>query len=312
MNIYITLSKGSQKKIIDKLNRTKKFSSIEKLRDDRLLLTTQKPVYAHNLIILKRYYDLFESYNLVKKSKLYPNTAKNNNKQKSIYHIFFDVDSTLTHTGIRTLDREVKEAFELFKKQKCRLYFCTGRSHRDVKDLIDKYELQHCYGIAEAGGIIIGAGVSSLGYFKFGRRTEPDKLIKWMNKNKIEYKEDESQSNRLSEWVLIKESISLKKLKNAISDSKAKVEFYKTKNTLHITAKGVNKGAAIVYLTSDVLELDSQTYKTIGVGDSELDKKMFEFCDDSYAVGNDVKAKHKLKKSPPKAVLELYNTLFPF
>ena len=97
---------------------------------------------------------------------------KNSNQQSKIYHIFFDVDSTLTHTGIHTLDKEVKEAFELFKKRKCRLYFCTGRSPSDVKTLIDKYELKHGYGIAEAGGIIIGAGPARLGYYRFGKRTE--------------------------------------------------------------------------------------------------------------------------------------------
>ncbi len=57
------------------------------------------------------------------------------------------------------------------------LYFCTGRSSQDVKKLIKQYKTSP-YGIAENGGIIIN---SNLINDKFGDRTEPDKLIKYLS-----------------------------------------------------------------------------------------------------------------------------------
>jgi len=318
LKIYVIYRRGNQQRVFRKLNSLKLFSKIERQEKNQLRLETKKPIYAKNKLVLKKFVRFFESMKHVKEAKLYLDTEKEKHRRKKhskILHLFFDIDSTLTHTGVKTINKEVKSVFEDFKTHGCRIYFCTGRSVKDVKDLNEKYELGD-YGIAEGGGIIIGVGSSNLGYHRFGKRTEPDKFITYLNQNEIPYEEDSNQSNRLSEWVLRSKSIGKMVLRRAIGNSRAKVEPHFTKNTIHITGSGINKGTAINFLASDVLELDSKTHYTIGVGDSDLDIEMFNHCDESYAVGNDKKirrhARYRLKKMPPKSVSELYNRLFPY
>ena len=67
-----------------------------------------------------------------------------------IIHLFFDIDSTLTHPGIKELDRGVKRIFEKLRQQKCSVYFCTGRSDHEVRDLMQMYKTDD-YGVAENG-----------------------------------------------------------------------------------------------------------------------------------------------------------------
>ncbi len=255
-------------------------------------------------------------------TKFYPDQTephKRKSKPKKMddrrFHIFFDIDSTLTHTGIKTINRDVKDQFEKFKKHDCRIYFCTGRAMQEVYALNEKYDLGF-YGIAEAGGILLGDMHAGMNYRLLGKRTEPDTLVSYMKKTHIPFHEDPNQSNRLSEVVLLKKSIGVRSLNSAIKKSGAKVNYYRTKNTIHVTARGVNKGAAIEFLTSNVLRIGSNTDKVIGVGDSELDLKMFEYCNESYAVGRDEtvrkKATYKLRRPAPYAITELYGKLFPF
>lgn len=228
-------------------------------------------------------------------------------------HLFFDIDSTLTHPGVKILDRGVKSVFAKFRKQNCSVYFCTGRADHEVRELMKMYKTDD-YGIAENGGIIIN---SALPACKFGDRTEPDNLIAYMNNSQIPYCLDPDQQTRKTEYVITKESIKRSRLDKAVKDSGARVSIHESKNTYHVGKAGVDKGTAMVYLTGpDELELDRDAHLIVAVGDSDLDMPMFEHADRSYAVGNaDRAVKDKatvcLREKAPKAVAKIYDHLFP-
>ena len=228
-------------------------------------------------------------------------------------HLFFDIDSTLTHPGIKILDRGVRSVFAKFRKQKCSVYFCTGRADHEVRALMKMYKTDD-YGIAENGGIIIN---STLPACKFGDRAEPDKLITHMNNSQIPFCFDPDQQTRKTEYVIMKDSIKRSRLDKAVKDSGACVSIHESKNTYHVGKAGVDKGTAMVYLTGlDELGLDRETHLVVAVGDSDLDIPMFEHADRSYAVGNadravKAKATIRLRENAPKAVAEIYAHLFP-
>lgn len=230
-----------------------------------------------------------------------------------IVHLFFDIDSTLTHPGIKELDRGVKDTFRKLRCQKCSVYFCTGRSDHEVRDLIKMYKTDD-YGIAENGGIIIN---STLPAGKFGDRGEPDKLILYMNESHIQYNFDPDQQTRKTEYVIVKDSIKRGSLEKAVAESGARVDIHESKNTYHIGKAGINKGTAVEYLTGqNELGLDRTAHVVVAVGDSKLDIPMFQYADCSYAVGNaDPKVKDeatvRLREDAPKALAEIYGRLFP-
>lgn len=231
---------------------------------------------------------------------------------EKIIHLFFDIDSTLTHPGVAEINRDVKGMFEKFREQDCSVYFCTGRADHEVRGLMDICRTEK-YGIAENGGIIIN---STLPACKFGDRTEPDKLIRHMKEQKIDHCFDQGQKSRKTEHVIDKGSITRNKLNRAVTNSGACVEIHESKNTYHISKAGVNKGTAIDYLTGPKeLSLDKATHLVVAVGDSGLDIPMFKHADRSYAVGNANSAVKKkatvcLDKNAPEAVNEIYHDLF--
>lgn len=230
-----------------------------------------------------------------------------------LLHIFFDIDSTLTHPGIKILTHRVKTAFSKFRLQKCSVYFCTGRADHEVCELMEMYKTDD-YGIAENGGIIINSGLPAC---KHGDRSEPDKLITHMNERRISFCLDPDQQTRKTEYVITRDSITRQRLEKAARDSRARIDIHESKNTYHVGKVGINKGSAIDYLTGPKeLDLNSDTHLVVAVGDSELDLPMFERADRSYAVGNaDQKVKAAatvcLRAHAPDAVEELYDHLFP-
>ena len=303
------------------------------------MLTTIKPIYSTDERSIKKIQDILSKVSTISpyaffsyKKKVIKKVAKkkktkrvsDENSSKNL-HIFFDIDSTLTHGGISAISREVKSVFDQFKAHSCALYFCTGRAYQVVKRLTQRYGFGHEYGIAENGGIILGMGDADSGH-KHGDNTEPKKVLTHLKKNRIPFMEDPNQRNRKTEIVIDLTSISPRKIKNEIHNLRAKVECHKSKQAYHITKKGINKGSAIEVLTSEELELDSRNDKVIGVGDSELDLKMFEYCNEGYLVpSNDKQLKKKIQKDPklrnkvhflretaPYSVAELYKQLFPF
>ncbi len=155
-----------------------------------------------------------------------------------------------------------------------------------------------------------------------GDKRQPNKLIKYLLKKNISFQIDKNQQNRRTEYVLLTNSITENNLKRAISKSGAIIEYHTSKNTYHISAKNVNKGSAIAFLTGgDELSLDSTLDEVIAIGDSDLDFPMFKHADRSYLVGkpdNSLAKKIKgLKKKviqlplPPDALDEMYGDLFP-
>ncbi|RNJ75069.1 MAG: HAD-IIB family hydrolase [Nitrosopumilus sp. D6] len=240
---------------------------------------------------------------------------KTKKKNRKHYNIFFDIDSTITDSSRGNINSNVLHIFNKMKKQNTSIFFCTGRSKQMVKELIHSYNTSEC-GIAEAGGIVIGAEKP-----KYGNREEPDVLIKYLMDKDIKYEIDEKQQDRDTEHVIKSSSITEQKLNAAIKESRAKVECHKTKNTFHITAKGVNKGAAIDYLIgADNLNKNPDIDTFIAVGDSELDFSMFKQCNKSYLVAKPNTSIIKLARKAglkierlnpaPKAIKELYQLLY--
>ena len=236
-------------------------------------------------------------------------------KHKSrIIHIFADIDSTLTHTGTSAINKDVKSMIENIKEQNSEFYFCSGRSFQDINRLRKIYNTGE-YGIAENGGIILGMLEPKE---KFGDRSEPDKLMTYLLSN-FKVKIDPKQSNRMTEYVILLNSIKRSELKNAIKKCKAKVEIHTSKNTYHISKRGVNKGTAIEYLTSE-LNLDSKIHYHVAVGDSDLDMPMFRYVDKGFLINPDKKMKEECKKikkikfigNTPKALKNMYQDLFPY
>ena len=321
MTIYIFCKSNSRDKTISKLKKTKIFSKIIKVEDANMLALKTKDPYDECKRILEIQKKL-RKISTIRSFKFYPlgikkgktQTADITPRRRKILHIFFDIDSTLTHQGITTLNRNVKEMFGKFIEQNCYVYFCTGRSSQDVKKLIKIYKTSP-YGIAENGGIIIN---SSLPYEKFGDRTEPDKLIQYLTIQNIPYELDVNQQSRKTECIIMKEKIERSKLIRAAKKSKADVEIHASKNTYHISKKGVNKGSAIEYMISnEELDLGCDRHEIIAVGDSDLDIPMFEHVDYSYAVKDAAdtvkkKAKYTLKNKAPKAIEEVYCKLFTY
>ena len=330
MIIHLFCEPKSIVKTIPKLKKTGIFSNIikSKYSTDKLLLETKIPLYNDENDKILKIQKTLREIGTIRSFTFYPfkiskkkiNRKKITHKRnkpfkEKIRHIFFDIDSTLTHQGVQTLNNNVKETFERFMENNCSIYFCTGRSSKKVRELIKMYKTSP-YGIAENGGIIINA--SSLPNEKFGDKTEPDKLINYLMAQKIPHRLDASQQSRKTEHIIIKNTLTKKCLNQAIRKSKAQVEVHTSKNTYHISKNGINKGSAIEYIISEEeLGLSSDINEIIAVGDSDLDIPMFKIADSSYAVGNanltvKKKAKYRLKNNPPKAIEELYNKLFVY
>ncbi len=266
MIIHIFCKPDGIAKTISKLKGIKIFSEIKKLdQPDMLWLKTKDPLYDNEkdkiLSVNKKLLDI----QTIRSFSFYPfkSGRMGQTTKAKIKHIFFDIDSTLTHKGITTLNRNVKGMFAKFLEQNCSVYFCTGRASQDVKKLIRMYKTSP-YGIAENGGIIIN---SSLPNERFGDRIEPDRLIKHLSAKNISYKLDPNQQSRKTEYVIIKNSLTRTRLNKAIRDSKSQVEIHTSKNTYHISKKNVNKGVAIEYVTSEEeLSLGSSDHEIITVG----------------------------------------------
>jgi len=340
--VFIYTTYQNRVQTLNKLKKLDLFSQISVLTNNRLRLTTSKPVYLTDEKRIKKIRQKLKEIKTITPYAFYPFTKKvikitKKKKTKRLTsevdrffrHIFFDIDSTLTHKGVPTINRKIKSLFEDFLGKNCNLYFCSGRSYQVIKRLTQRYGFGHEYGIAENGGIILGMGDADNG-FRLKDNREPKKLRVYLMeqkaKKRLDFCEDLNQKNRKTEIVLDLNSISEKTLKKAIAASKAKVEYHKSKQAYHITTKGVNKGTAIEKLTSEELEVDPRIERVIGVGDSGLDLKMFEYCDEGYLVANADRGLNKqikknsrlngkvhwLRTDAPEAVGELYKKLFQY
>ncbi len=255
---------------------------------------------------------ILDNINTIQNYDIIINKKTSLNKTSKILNLFFDIDSTITHGDIKTLDSNVSEIFTKLHNKDCRIFFCTGRDRKEVNDLNTLYNMDS-HGIAEAGGVIIGA--IDLPSEHFGNNTNPSKFINYLKEKKIPHKVDPKQRIRETEMVLLKSFTEEKVLRNTIRDSNIDVECNTTKNTYHITKKGITKGTAIRYLSSpSQLNLNRLYHIRIGVGDSDLDIPMFKECDESFAIldcsTNVRKVATVLNSNPPEFLNELYCKLF--
>ena len=324
MTIHIFCTPNNRDKTIKKIKNLKFFSTIIKTQTkDMILLKTKNPLYNNDNKMILKITKVLRNIDTIRSISLYPLKTKNKTtkipknrhpRKGKLKYLFFDIDSTLTHTGVASLNKNVKDIFEKFMAQNCTIIFCTGRSLMDVKKLIKQYHTSP-YGIAENGGMIVNS--SSIVNEKFGDRTNSDKLIKYLSNKGIKYKIDKNQQSRRTENILLRNSITKSSLLKHTKNSKLEVEIHTSKNTYHISKKGINKGTAISYLTSpDELDLGKE-HETIAMGDSGLDIPMFEFCDISYAVSNadksvKTKADYILDTEAPNSIEELYDKLFAY
>lgn len=292
-------------KICKQLDNERKIKLIESYKRRIVLSTTHK---IYNQKTADDYKEFLLKIKGITDVEMHKDN-KNDLVLNKFHHIFFDIDSTLTHKGIKILNSNVSDVFEDLIQARCRLYFCTGRTHSDVMQLMGDYDIKNNYSIAEGGGIII----DGRNYTKLGSKRNVMKFIHYMDKNKITYCEDQEQMNRITEFVILKKGISVRVLRRAIKESKIEVEYHASNNAYHISNKGINKGAGIRFLKKE-LDLTDRYNKIIGVGDSNLDVPMFDECDECYivkgsALYNKMRKCHRLQKRVPYAINELRDRL---
>ena len=216
---------------------------------------------------------------------------------------FFDIDSTLTQGGPGTIHHKIEDIFNKIVDKGIRIFFATGRSMPDLSNLIQKYPVES-YAIAENGGILLGFG--SQGYLEFGDKKEPNKVLDYL-RIKNGTPEDMKQGIRLTEVIFLQKNVTTKQLGTAIKTKKAQVDIHPSKNSYHISKKGINKGTAMLELCK-LLHFNNQL--VIAVGDADMDIPMLEKADYSFAVGNASSgAKKVLKGKFEKGIEEIFNLI---
>ena len=117
---------------------------------------------------------------------------------------------------------------------------------------------------------------------EFGDKTEPNKILKYLQK-KYQIKEDMKQGERVTEIIFLQSDVTQANIDEAIKATGAKISIHQSQNSYHISKQDVNKGSAILELANRLKWNNS--YK-IAVGDSQMDVPMFNACDYSYAPKN--------------------------
>ena len=227
MFIHVFCYPNKVNETIKKLKKHSIFSDIKKLnKKNAIKVITKEPILTNDidrrLEIEKKLTELktirsVTIFTLREKDTKYKKIKPRINKIK---HIFFDIDSTITHSPSPVIYREIKDKFANFTEKNVNVYFCTGRDQTQVKKLIAQFNTSP-YGIAEAGGIIIN---SNLPNCKLGDRTEPDRLLKYIQNKYTKAQIDEKQQSRITEVILKKSTITITQLNNAIKKSKAKLK----------------------------------------------------------------------------------------
>ncbi len=167
----------------------------------------------------------------------------------------------------------------------------------DLSNLIQKYPVEN-YAIAENGGIFLGFG--SKGYFEFGEKKEPNKVLEYLQ-TKHSIPEDMKQGIRLTEVIFLQKDVPLKRLNAAIKSTKAKVSIHPSKNSYHLSKTGINKGTAMLELCK-LLHFNNRM--VIAVGDADMDIPMLQKADYGFAVGNASPGAKKAAKKVLKGKFE--------
>ncbi len=277
--------------MLNKLKRSGYFSDIEFTASGLIRIETKEQ-------IIPRSKDHTKIKNKIKQitgsdtiEESYEITDGVDEREYKIVYVFADIDSTLTHTGTSTINHDVESIINKIKDHNGEFYFCSGRSSQNIDELIKKYRTGE-YGIAENGGIIVGMRESKR---TFGNRSEPKKLMKYLLKHTTA-KIDPNQSSRVTEIVILANSIKEHELEDARKKTNANIEYHASKNTYHISEKGINKGTAIDFLANE-LHFDSELDYLVAIGDSDLDIPMFEHVAKGFLVEPNKDMKKKVKKT---------------
>lgn len=118
---------------------------------------------------------------------------------------------------------------------------------------------------------------------EFGDRTEPDKVLEYMNGKYGGNIEDVQQGMRVTEVILRQDNVTQRRLKAAIKSAGAKVDVHSGKNSHHISKKNINKGTAMLELCE---RLHIGNRMMIAIGDADMDIPMLKKANHSFAVGN--------------------------
>ena len=200
-------------------------------------------------------------------------------------HFFFDIDSTLT-SGNAVIQNEAHNTIKKMIRDGHRIYLASGRHAEDVRTDTKSIGAER-FGIAENGGVLTTPNEN----LRLGDRTEPDKLMYYMKRNRTGVREDIPSGIRLTERIYYNDMPESEFMKH-VKKSGAKVEVLASKTSYHVAKRGVNKGTAVEKLRSDLLLSEHDI--VVSVGDSDLDVPMFKVSDWSFAVNN---ATPRAKKS---------------
>lgn len=317
LEIILRTRKTNQQSVIRAINRAKKkFTHVKKI-DKRydVIKKTYHVVVIHNKLIvskeeekkIQKAYEKLKHVSNVSIIQVVPDDFRNNIREKTDCHFFFDIDSTLTSGAPGIMAKGVKSVFNKLKEHDYWIHFASGRSDGDVQDLIVDYETEP-QAIAENGGIII---LSKTQLHYHGKIDQPDAAFAALkNKFKTKVRQDVKQGSRVTERII------LNNIKQADCDKCVKpygVKILASKTAYHIVQKHVDKGTAIRKLAK--LRKWSDDVLVIGVGDSDLDIPMFKESDYSFAVSNASKkaqesASATLDNSYLDGVKEMYETWF--
>ena len=284
MEILLETSKNDQNKVL---------AYIKKKNDRHIVKSDKKKngkkYFVHVILnrltntqsqetTLRKKYEKCKYVKNVQVIKGIPN-ATNNDISANTCRFIFDIDGTLSSDEF-SLDRGLDEIFKKMKDKGFWIHFATGRSDGDLRDLINKYNVEQ-QGISENGGVVI---LSETTDKAFGNRTcGPDQTFRCL-KMQFESKivQDMEQGSRRSE-VIIKTKLKQSKLEKCAKNNKTVILASRT--SFHIAKKGINKGSAIKWLSE---ERNWGNDLLIAVGDSDLDIPMFnsKIVDYSFAVGN--------------------------
>lgn len=294
MFVFVVSEPGKESRVIKKI---RKFGDITVKNDDEIIVKiTKAPKNKSQETQLK---NKFEKINGVLRAILVlPHIKVADVKLQEAFHtnrcvLFFDIDSTLTQGDPGNIHPKIESIFNKITDKGIRIFFITGRGMSDVSTLTKCYSVEK-YAIAENGGIILGFGPD--GYIEFGNKKEPKKILTYLQ---IKYStpEDMKQGIRLTEVIFLQKDITLKRLNSVIKSKKAKVDIHPSKNSYHVSQRGINKGTAMLQLCK-LLHIDNQMI--IAIGDADMDIPMLKKADYSFAVGN---ASEGVKKAAKKVLI---------
>ena len=131
MIVYVVYSRGTKKRTVPRIRNLKFFSNITALAKNTLKLETKKPVYPEQTTKIEKIRKALVEISSIKENeiKMYPVLdAQEEESSPKMIHIFADIDSTLTHTGVSALNRNVKSLIQKFTEK-------TLNSHTAYKNV---------------------------------------------------------------------------------------------------------------------------------------------------------------------------------